>query len=48
MAKRARINQEIKQVRVEAPNVREEDSNYQEYVLQRWAEMNGHSKDATM
>ena len=48
MAKRSRIIREIKQVKEEAPRVREEDSNYQEYVLQRWAEMNGHNKDATM
>ena len=48
MAKRSRIIREIKQVKEEAPRVREEDSNYQEYVLQRWADMNGHNKDATM
>ena len=37
-----RIKQEIKSARVEAADVREQETAYQSMVLQRWADMNGH------
>jgi hypothetical protein len=38
-----KIKQEIKNARVEAADVRKQETAYQSMVLQRWAEMNGHS-----
>ncbi|KAL3756981.1 hypothetical protein ACHAWU_004635, partial [Discostella pseudostelligera] len=45
MAKRKRIYDQIKKYSAEAGDVRARDEEYQNRVLQRWAEMNGHSKE---
>lgn len=42
-AHKKRINQEVKDTRAGAVDVREKDLEYQSMVLQRWAEMNGHT-----
>lgn len=44
MAKRKRIYDQVKKYRAEAGDTRAKDQEYQKLVLQRWAEMNGHSK----
>ena len=48
MAKRKRINEEIRKVRGEAADKRKGDKGYHEMVLQRWAAMNGHSKEVAV
>ncbi len=48
MEKRKRIKEETKEQRMNAPVKRREDREYQAAVLQRWAMMNGHSKEVAM
>lgn len=48
MAKRKSINDDIRKVRREAMDVRGGDKDYQNIVLQRWAMMNGHSKEVAV
>ena len=45
MAKRKRIYDQIKKYEAEAGDVRAKEEEYQNRVLLRWAEMNGHSKE---
>lgn len=43
LEKKMKIKQEIKDMRAGAADVRQKDVEYHNVVLQRWAEMNGHS-----
>ena len=45
MAKRKRIYDQIKKYEAEAGDVRAKEVEYQNRVLLRWAEKNGHSKE---
>lgn len=48
MAKRKRINDEIRETKGGAPGIREKEKTYQDMVLQRWAAMNGHSTEVAV
>ena len=45
MAKRSRIAKEIMKTKADAPEIVSTEKEYQDLVLMRWAEINGHSKD---
>lgn len=48
MAKRSRRAKEIKEWKEKSAGIVAKEKEYQQMVLERWAQMNGHSKEVTV